>query len=140
MNINNDIDIDSDSIKTTESSKEKKVTMFHDGECPLCKYEVKMMQKLDTKNAIHWVDISKDQKALDTAGIGYEAAMARVHVQDKNQNLLTGVRGFLLVWKQLPYYRRVVPIVEHVPLLLPIMESVYSLFAKYRLPLTGKKL
>lgn len=140
MNINNDIDIDSDTIKTTESSKEQKVTMFHDGECPLCKYEVKMMQKLDTKNDIHWVDISKDEKALDTAGISYEAAMARVHVQDKNQNMLTGVRGFLLVWKQLPYYRRVVPIVEHVPLLLPIMESVYSLFAKYRLPLTGKKL
>ncbi len=54
--------------------------------------------------------------------------------------LTDAVRGFLLVWKQLPYYRRIVPIVEHVPLLLPIMEAVYSLFAKYRLPLTGKKL
>ena len=123
-----------------ENYPENKVTMFHDGECPLCKYEVKMMQKLDTKKAIHWVDISKNKEALNNAGISYEAAMARVHVQDENQKMQTGVRGFLLVWKQLPYYRRVVPVIEKVPFLLTIMEKAYSLFAKYRLPLTGKKL
>lgn len=125
--------------ESIDTVSENKVTMFHDGECPLCKYEVKMMQKLDTKKAIRWVDISKDKKALDKAGISYEAAMARVHVQDENKKMQTGVLGFLSVWKQLPYYRRIAPFIEYVPFLLPIMESAYSLFAKYRLPLTGKK-
>ena len=115
-----------------------KVTMYHDGDCPLCAFEVKAMQKLDTQQAIHWVDITKDKEALDLAGISYEAAMARVHVKDESQQMLTGVKGFLAVWRQLPYYRRAVPIIEKVPFLLVIMESVYTLFAKHRLRLTGK--
>lgn len=124
----------------TKLIKSNKVTMFHDGECPLCKHEVKMMQKLDTRKSVEWVDISKNKQALETAGISYEDAMARIHVQDENQQLQTGVKGFLLVWKQLPYYKRLAFIVERVPFLLPIMEFCYSIFAKYRLSLTGKKL
>ena len=123
----------------TNSKVEQKVTMFHDGDCPLCKFEVQAMEKLDINNSIRWVDITKEKEALDKVGISYQDAMARIHVQDENQNMLTGVRGFLVVWKHLPYYRRVVPIIERVPLLLPIMEFVYTVFAKYRLPLTGKK-
>ncbi len=133
MNNRNDI------TKTKNSNIEQKVTMFHDGECPLCNFEVDAMQKLDTKNAIRWVDITKEESALDEAGISYQQAMARIHVQDESQNMLTGVRGFMIVWKHLPYYRRVVPVIQHVPMLLPLMEGVYTLFAKYRLPLTGKK-
>ena len=125
--------------KNNRTPSTKKVTMYHDGDCPLCNFEVKAMQKLDVANAIHWVDITKDKAALDKAGISYNSAMARVHVQDENQTLLTGVRGFMAVWKQLPYYRRLVPIITHVPFLLPIMEFFYIGFAKYRLPLTGKK-
>ena len=116
-----------------------KVTMFHDGDCPLCKYEVKMMQKLDVSNAIHWVDITKDKSALEKAGINYQQAMARVHVQDENQNMKTGVHGFILVWEKLPYYRKIVPVIKNVPFLLFILNKLYTLFAKYRLTLTGKK-
>lgn len=122
----------------SESTKSK-VTMYHDGECPLCKFEVKTMQKLDIANAIHWVDITKDKEALEKSGITYQQAMARIHVQDESQKMLTGVRGFMTVWKHLPYYRRIVPVIEHIPFLLPVLESIYTLFAKYRLPLTGKK-
>ncbi|MEH6455967.1 MAG: DUF393 domain-containing protein [Cocleimonas sp.] len=124
---------------TENSDTEQQVTMFHDGDCPMCKFEVEAMQKLDIKNAVRWVDITKDKESLNKAGITYAEAMARIHVQDENMNMLTGVRGFLVVWKHLPYYRRVAPIIEKVPLLLPIMEAVYTIFAKYRLPLTGKK-
>jgi predicted DCC family thiol-disulfide oxidoreductase YuxK len=123
----------------SEANSKGKVTMYHDGDCPLCKFEVKTMQKLDTANAIHWVDITQDKAALEKAGISYKKAMARVHVQDENQNMLTGVAGFIEVWKSLPYYRWLAAIITHVPLLLPISEFFYSGFAKYRLPLTGKK-
>lgn len=117
----------------------EQVVMFHDGDCPLCKFEVKAMQKLDTANAIRWVDITKDKDALDKAGITYQQAMDRIHVQNEEKQLLTGVRGFITVWKHLPYYRRLVPVITRVPLLLPIMEFFYSQFAKHRLLLTGKK-
>lgn len=123
---------------TNTSTAAAKATVYHDGECPLCNKEVAMMQKIDVKKAIKWVDISKDKQALADAGISYQQAMERIHVADQSQNMKTGVAGFLTVWQHLPYYRRLVPIVKHTPLLLPLMERVYTFFAKHRLRLTKR--
>jgi len=115
-----------------------KAICFHDGDCPLCKIEVKAMQKMDKTNAIRWVDITKDKQALEEAGINYQQAMDRIHVLDDQQQMLTGVKGFMAVWQHLPYYRHIVPVVQRVPFLLNVMEAGYRLFARYRLVLTGR--
>ncbi|PWQ97462.1 thiol-disulfide oxidoreductase DCC family protein [Leucothrix arctica] len=115
-----------------------KATVYHDGECPLCQKEVKLMQKIDVSKAIRWVDINKDKQALEDAGITFQQAMDRIHVADESQQLHTGVAGFMTAWQYLPYYRRIVPVIKHTPLLLPLMERVYNLFAKYRLRLTRR--
>lgn len=127
------IDTHNDAPKTAP-----KATVYHDGECPLCNKEVALMQKIDVAKAIRWVDISKDKQALDDAGITYQQAMDRIHVADQSQQMHTGVAGFLNIWEHLPYYRRLVPIVRRTPFLLPLMERVYTLFAKYRLRLTRR--
>lgn len=116
-----------------------KVTCFHDGDCPICNLEVNAMKKLDTAGNIRWVDISKNKAAMAEAGITYQQAMAKLQVIDEHQQLQSGVYGFIQIWKQLPYYRRLVPIVENVPLLLPLLNICYAFFARYRLTLTGKK-
>ena len=116
-----------------------KVTCFHDGECPICNIEINAMKKLDKAGNINWVDISQDKTALAEAGLTYKQPMDRMHVIDENNQIKSGVVGFLQVWKQLPYYRRLAPLIERVPLLLPLMEFFYTIFARYRLPLTGKK-
>lgn len=121
------------------SAQAQQVVCFHDGECPICNLEINKMKQLDTDKNIKWVDISSEQEALDAAGITYKQAMNRIHVIDEQQTIKTGVRGFLVVWKRLPYYRRLATVVEKVPLLLPLIEGFYRLFAYFRLPLTGKK-
>jgi predicted DCC family thiol-disulfide oxidoreductase YuxK len=85
------------------------------------------------------VDISQDKAALAKVGLTYKQTMDRMHVIDENQQLQSGVLGFLQVWKQLPYYRRLAPVIENAPLLLPTLEFCYRIFARYRLPLTGKR-
>ena len=115
-----------------------KVTCFHDGECPICRIEINVMKKLDKEGHVKWVDITQGETALLKAGLTYHQAMERMYVIDEHQQLQSGVLGFLQVWKQLPYYRRIVPIIEKVPLLLPLLEFCYRIFAKYRLTLTGK--
>jgi predicted DCC family thiol-disulfide oxidoreductase YuxK len=115
-----------------------KVTCFHDGECPICNIEINAMKKLDKAGNINWVDITHDKAALAKVGLTYKQAMDRMHIIDENQQLQSGVLGFLHVWKQLPYYRCIASIIENVPLLLPLMEFFYRIFARYRLPLTGK--
>jgi predicted DCC family thiol-disulfide oxidoreductase YuxK len=115
-----------------------KVTCFHDGECPICTIEINAMKKLDKAGNVKWVDITQDKVALATAGLSYQQAMKRLYVIDENQQLQSGVLGFVQLWKQLPYYRRIVPIIESIPLLLPVMEFCYGIFARYRLVLTFK--
>lgn len=116
-----------------------KITCFHDGDCPICNIEINAMKKLDREGQIAWVDIAKDQAALQRAGLTYAQTMARLHVLDEQHQLQTGVHGFLRVWKLLPYYRRLAALVESVPGLLPILDVCYRIFAYWRLPLTGKK-
>ena len=113
-------------------------TVYHDGECPICNIEINAMKRIDKRKHIKWVDISKDQAALDAAGLSYQQTMDRIHVQDENQQMITGVEGFMSVWKHLPYFRRVVPVIRHTPGLFWLMEKAYVLFAKYRLKMTGK--
>ena len=116
-----------------------RIVCFHDGDCPICNVEINSMKKLDKDGQIEWVDINHEQDRLAAAGITYKQAMDRIHVMDSAQNMQTGVRGFLLIWKRLPYYRRLAVVVKKVPFLINIMEYGYRLFAYYRLPLTGKK-
>ncbi|MCX7102810.1 MAG: hypothetical protein NTX38_15345 [Methylobacter sp.] len=73
---------------------------------------------------------------MATAGLTYQQAMSRMYVIDDYQQLQSGVMGFIQGWKQLPYYRRIVPLIENVPLLLPVLEFCYSIFACYCLPPT----
>lgn len=118
-----------------------KLICFHDGECPICNVEIDLMKKLDREGKINWVDITKDKAALNKAGLSYADAMAKLYVLDEHNNVMhSGVKGFLEVWKQLPYYRRLAPIVERVPFALTILNFFYRIFARYRLVLTGKKL
>ncbi len=120
------------------NSATPKATVYHDGDCPLCNKEVKLMQKMDAANAIKWVDINQDKQALLDAGITHQQAMDRIHVADESLQMHTGVAGFLNIWKHLPYYRRLVPIIKHTPFLLTIMEGGYRVFAKHRLRLTNR--
>lgn len=116
-----------------------KLTCFHDGECPICNIEINVMKKLDKQNTINWVDISKDKASLNNAGLSYEQAMEKMYVFDQHDNLmLSGVDGFLKVWKQLPYYRRLAVIIEHTPFAKSTLNFFYTIFARYRLVLTGK--
>lgn len=126
------------SNKHTETSSPHQAICYHDGECPLCQREIKLMKKVDKHSTIRWVDITKDTVALQEAGISYQQAMDRIHVIDTNQKLQTGVRGFIALWENLPYYRRIVPFAR-LPVVLPILEMGYRLFARYRLVITGRK-
>jgi predicted DCC family thiol-disulfide oxidoreductase YuxK len=115
------------------------LTCFHDGECPICRIEINAMKKLDHESQkIKWVDISKDKQALASAGLSYQQAMSKMYVIDNNKGLQSGVDAFLLLWAQLPYYRRIAVMIERVPFFKAFLGVFYRLFAKYRLKLTGK--
>jgi predicted DCC family thiol-disulfide oxidoreductase YuxK len=116
-----------------------KITCFHDGECPICNVEIDTMKKIDKAHNVNWVDISKDKIALKNAGLTYKQAMEKMYVIDENNQIQSGIQGFLCVWEQIPYYRKLASVIKIIPFSLTILNLFYGIFAYYRLPLTGKK-
>jgi predicted DCC family thiol-disulfide oxidoreductase YuxK len=106
--------------------------IFYDGACPLCRREIAHYQRLDRAGAIDWVDLWSAPERLRRAGLDTAQAMARLHVIDSDGRLLTGVPGFVAIWRRLPWYRHLARFVTGLHLLRPL-EWAYSGFADWRL-------
>lgn len=108
-----------------------RVTMFYDGGCPLCDREVAHYKRLDKDHSVAWVDIDEDTTELAARGIPYQTAMKRLHVTDRDGNLVTGAYAFHTLWQELPYYRWLAKVVSP-RWLLRTLDVVYNRFAERR--------
>ena len=109
----------------------RRPVIFYDGGCPLCRREIAHYQRLDRAGAIEWVDLWSAPERLRRAGLDTRQAMARLHVIDSDGRLLTGVPGFVAIWRWLPYYRHLARVVTGLHLLRPL-DWAYSRFADWR--------
>ena len=109
-----------------------KPTMFYDGGCPICRREVAHYRRLDRAGRIRWVDITREPEALASIGIGYAAAMERLHAIDEQGQVVSGVSAFVTVWRQLPGYRHLARAVQRLGL-APLLDWGYARFAAWRM-------
>ena len=57
-----------------------KLTIFFDGDCPLCKREVDFLQSKNKEGSLKFIDINRSDFSLDYGyGITYKQAMERIH-------------------------------------------------------------
>lgn len=122
-----------ESLNQQASTRMKRqITMFYDGGCPLCRREVNHYRRLDSDNRVHWVDISVESDLLEPFHLNREAAMARLHVLDREGQMHTGAAAFARLWCDLPYYRWLGGVVRYLGL-VPLLDRIYEPFARWRL-------
>ena len=97
----------------------------------MCSREVAHYRRLDRKGRIEWIDIHANPCAVDSIGVAYEEAMARLHVRDRAAKVQAGVWAFAAVWDALPYYRWLERILRALRL-LPALDLAYTRFARWR--------
>lgn len=121
-----------------QSSENWKVKMLYDGECPLCMREVNMLMERDKQyGAIKFVDISSDKfSAEENQGLDYETAMGRIHAILSDGTVVTDVVAFRKLYEAVGL-GWVYAITKYEPI-ATIADSVYGIWAKYRLPITGR--
>lgn len=117
-----------------------KLTLFYDGQCPLCVKEMTALKKHDSEDVIKLVDIFSDT-FLDYPNIDQAAASERLHAYDKNGALLLGLDVTYQAWSLVGrghWYA-----FTRWPLFRPICDWIYIKFARNRYTisgiLTGKK-
>ncbi|KAL4431007.1 hypothetical protein ABPG75_006263 [Micractinium tetrahymenae] len=114
------------------------IKMLYDGDCPLCMREVEMLMRRDAgKGRIEFVDIASPDYAPErNGGITFEQAMERIHAIEADGKVITDVEVFRRLYEEVGlgwvYAITKNKTVEQ------LANKVYDVWAKYRLPITGR--
>ena len=107
------------------------IKVFYDGKCGMCSKEINYYIKIAPKNTFEWLDIANNANYLEQIKISQHDALMFLRVQDKDQNLKTGVDAFILIWNNLKYWN-FLSIVIKLPVIYQIAILIYTTFAKQR--------
>ncbi|MEG3166111.1 DUF393 domain-containing protein [Sphingomonas sp. PB2P19] len=104
-----------------------RLTVWHDGGCPLCRREIALMRRLDRRGAIHFVDAGDPASSCP---IDRDAMLARFHAREDGR-LLSGEAAFAALWRAIPLLRPL-GLAARNPLILAALERSYRLFLRVR--------
>jgi predicted DCC family thiol-disulfide oxidoreductase YuxK len=94
------------------------MTVFYDGACNLCAREIAHYQRIAPPGLVRWDDITQSPAALENEGITLAQGLKQLHVKDAEGKIHVGVDAFIILWKQLPYWRLLgwlvaLPVIRH---------------------------
>jgi predicted DCC family thiol-disulfide oxidoreductase YuxK len=104
-----------------------RVTVWHDGGCPLCRREIALMRRLDRRGAISFVDVA----GAGACPLDRGAMLARFHAQEEGGPLLSGAAAFAAMWRAIPALRPLGLLARN-RLALGVMERAYLRFLRLR--------
>ena len=107
------------------------ISVFFDGKCNLCSKEINYYRRIAPKNTFNWVDITKTPGELDKFEIKLSDGLRLMHVADSNGNIFTGVDAFIIMWKQIKYWKFLGLFVS-LPIVKQIANLLYQYFADWR--------
>ncbi|KAK2388716.1 putative thiol-disulfide oxidoreductase DCC [Trifolium repens] len=121
-----------------QSPKDWKIKMLYDGDCPLCMREVNMLRERNKSyGTIKFVDIgSDDYSPQENQGLDYQTAMGRIHAILSDGTVVTDVEAFRRLYEEVGL-GWVYAVTKYEPI-AKIADSVYAVWAKYRLQVTGR--
>lgn len=112
------------------------VEVFFDGDCPLCKREIAMLQRMDKQEKIRFTDIAAAEFDEATCGKTYDQLMAEIHARLPNGQWIKGVEVFRRLYGAVGF--RWLVALTRLPLLSQLLDLGYWGFAKNRLRFTGR--
>jgi|TARA_B110000259_G_scaffold186948_1_gene239512 predicted DCC family thiol-disulfide oxidoreductase YuxK len=107
------------------------ISVFYDDKCSLCSREINFYKKLAPQAPLKWLGISTSSIELKNAKVKRVDALMFLHVRDNDGMFHVGVDAFILIWRNLPYFKYI-----NYFILLPgvyyLANLIYEKFAKYR--------
>jgi len=78
------------------------LTVYFDGDCPLCRREIAFFQKRQAPGRIHWINICDSSEDKLGNDLNHCDAMRRFTVRKPDGSLLSGAPAFVEMWKLTP--------------------------------------
>ena len=124
------------------SPSKPELTLLYDGGCPLCLREVSFLRRRDLSRnpqqpRLAFVDIdAADYDPSRHGGISYREAMGRIHAIQADGRVLRDVAVFRSAYQLIGLGWLYAPTAW--PLIGPIADGLYGLWARWRLQLTRR--
>lgn len=114
----------------------RQVEIFFDGDCPLCKREIALLQRMDRRRRVQFTDIAAKEFDSANLGISWSTLMDRIHGRLPDGTWIEGVEVFRRVYAAvglgwLAWSMRL-------PVITWVLNWSYRVFAKNRLKWTGR--
>ena len=109
--------------------------VYFNNSCKICKAEIDIYKKEEISE-INWVDITNNKQAKIETKKNFKELLRRLHVE-KNGEIFSGAKAFLLVWKNIPKYKFLYKIFS-LPIIFQIFSVGYEIIAFF-LYLKNKK-
>ncbi len=108
----------------------KKLTMFYDGQCPLCQAEIQFLSSRNHAELLSFVDIHSQQYSPEKVGVSCSQALAAMYALYDDGELISGIDVFSAAYARanLPFLAWLFSL----PILQPILRRGYHFFAKHR--------
>ncbi len=107
-----------------------KIIIF-DNRCRLCSKEIGYYQSVSGSDAFLWCDLHEESNLLERYNISREEALMALHAINEQGHIYKGVDAFLVIWRELPYWRVLASIINF-PIIYPLAKVAYKLFANWR--------
>ena len=107
------------------------IKVFYDGKCNLCSSEINYYRRISPTGIFDWLDINLMHSDFVNTGIKVSDALKMLHVIDNNNTLHIGVDAFIIIWKNLSYWKIIAKIVS-IPIIRQIVNITYRAFANWR--------
>ncbi|MBX3700998.1 MAG: DUF393 domain-containing protein [Dokdonella sp.] len=108
------------------------ITVYYDGQCPLCGREVALYRRLVAPDAVCWRNLAVGPEVLREEDFDLTAALALLHVRDENGALQIGLDAHLLLWQRLPAWRHLAWALRRSDRARRLFERIYRLFTAHR--------
>jgi predicted DCC family thiol-disulfide oxidoreductase YuxK len=103
------------------------VTVWYDNDCPMCVREIRLMRRLDRRQAIDFVSI----QSASGCPVSTDELMKRFHAQERGEPVVSGAAAFAAMWRAIPVLRPLGQLARLRPVLW-ILERMYRGFLVIR--------
>lgn len=127
-----------DTTEKAETSSVCQIELLYDGACPLCMREVNFLRRRDAgRGLVAFTDITADDyDPAEHGGVDFEMAMGRIHAVLPDGTTVKNVEVFRRVYEILGMGW--VYAATRWPIVGPIVDRFYGVWADWRLRLTGR--
>ncbi len=105
-------------------------TIFYDANCPLCAHEIALIIQRNANGNLIAAPLDEHIKQMAALNITREDAMSLLHIADDNGRVYTGMQAIRLMYRECGWHWQAKLL--GLPIIRPLSEVSYRIFAKYR--------